>query len=115
MAELLDIGKEITAVLDEFKAEVFANREKALDKASDYLLEQVKQATPTDTGETKNAWERTTKYKAVRYIGNSRMSENGIPVVNMLEYSKNGKPFVRVTFAKNKDKIINIIQEELSK
>ena len=31
-----------------------------------------------------------------------------IPLSNIIEFSKNGKPFIRATFEQNKDKIIDI-------
>ena len=43
-----------------------------------------------DRGETKELWERSTKYKGVRYINNTALNKNNIPIVNLLEFSKKG-------------------------
>lgn len=98
-----------------------AQKEIALDKASDFLVDQFEAASPVGkTGEFKRSWVRTDKYKGVRYIGNTDVggkNEYGydIPLSNLIEFSKNGKPFMRATFERNKDKIIDIIVNELNK
>ena len=98
-----------------------AQKEIALDKASDFLVDQFEAASPVGkTGEFKRSWTRTDKYKGVRYIGNTDVggkNEYGydIPLSNLIEFSKNGKPFMRATFERNKDKIIDIIVNELNK
>ena len=97
-----------------------AQKEIALDKASDYFVDKLEQASPVDTGEFKKSWTRTEKYKGVRYVGNTAVGGKNkqggdIPLSNLIEFSKNGKPFIRATFEQNKDKIIDIIVDELNK
>ena len=67
----LNLAEELKDILNEYSKELYANKEQALDKASDYLMGKLEQASPVDTGEFKQSWVRTTKYKGVRYIGNS--------------------------------------------
>ena len=116
----LNLAEELKNVLDEYASELTSQKEIALDKASDYFVEKLEQASPVDTGEFKKSWTRTTKYKGVRYVGNTDVggkNEYGqsIPLANLIEFSKNGKPFIRKTFESNKDKIIDIIVDELNK
>ena len=98
-----------------------ALKEVALDKASDFLVEKLEQASPVGvTGDFKKSWTRTDKYKGVRYVGNTDVGGKNkygysIPLANIIEFSKNGKPFIRATFEKNKDKIVDIIVDEISK
>ncbi len=101
--------------LNDVTGEVMESREAGLDKAAEFMMEQLENATPTDRGITKSSWERTTKYKAVRYINNTALSENKIPIVNLLEYAKNGKPFVRATFNKYESTIQQMIIDEINK
>lgn len=117
----LDLAYELHEVLNEYANELIHEKEIALDKAADFLVEKLEQASPTRTGEFKKNWNRTDKYAGVRYIGNSTVAgqnkEYGgnIPLSNIIEFSKNGKPFIRATFEQNKDKIIDIIVDELNK
>lgn len=117
----LNLAEELKDILDQYSNELMAQKEIALDKASDFLVDQFEAASPVGkTGEFKRSWMRTDKYKNVRYIGNTDVggkNEYGydIPLSNLIEFSKNGKPFMRATFERNKDKIIDIIVNELNK
>ena len=110
-----DLYKELKPILDEIDKKQFAAKERGLDKAADYFVDKLKAATPVDTGETAKSWTRTDKYTSVRYINNTRLNKQRIPVVNLLEFGKKGKPFVRKTFEAEKSNIINIITGELKK
>lgn len=115
----LNLAEELKSVLNDYASELTAQKEIALDKASDFFVEKLEQASPVDTGEFKKSWTRTTKYKGVRYVGNTDVggkNEYGqsIPLANIIEFSKNGKPFIRATFEQNKDKIIDIIVDTMS-
>lgn len=114
----LNLAEELKDILNEYSKELYENKEQALDKASDYLMEKLEQASPVDTGEFQKSWVRTTKYKGVRYIGNSAVGGKNkygynIPLSNLLEFSSKGKPFIRRTFDENKEQIIRIIKGEL--
>lgn len=113
MAKSYDISAEIKAVLDEQVNATLEAKERALTKASEYMLTKLEAATPTDTGATKRSWVLKDKYKGVRYIYNERVNNKNIPVVNLLEFGRKGKPFVRKTFNAEKNKIIEIIQGEI--
>ena len=114
----LNLAEELKDILNEYSKELYANKEQALDKASDYLMEKLEQASPVDTGEFKQSWVRTHKYKGVRYIGNSAVGGKNkygysIPLSNLIEFSSKGRPFIRRTFDENKEQIIRIIKGEL--
>lgn len=110
----LNLYEELKDVLDQYTNELMARKEVALDKAADFLVEKLEYSSPTDTGEFKRSWLRTDKYKGVRYIGNSKTAKNSqIPLSNLIEFSKNGKPFIRPTFESNREQIVNIIKGEL--
>ena len=103
----LNLAEELKDILNEYSQELFESKEQALDKASDYLVEKLEQASPVRTGEFQQSWVRTTKYKGVRYVGNSAVGGKNqygynIPLSNLIEFSSKGKPFYRVDFPKNK-------------
>lgn len=114
----LNLAEELKDILNEYSRELYENKEQALDKASDYMMEKLEQNSPVDTGTFKNSWTRTTKYKGVRYIGNSAVGSKNqygydIPLSNLIEFSSKGKPFIRRTFDDNREEIIRIIKGEL--
>ena len=107
----LNLDKE----LKKFTTETLANREKALDEASDYLMEQLKNNTPVLTGKTRDSWERSSKYKGVRYINNTAVNKKDIPIINLLEFSSKGHPFARKTFDASLSQIQKIFENNLEK
>lgn len=114
----LNLAEELKEILNQYSNEVFEAKERGLDKASDYFVERLEDASPVRTGKLKESWQRTDKYKGVRYVGNSAVgSKNeygyGIPLTNLIEFSSKGKPFIRKTFEENKDKLIEIIKGEI--
>ena len=114
----LNLAEELKDILNEYSKELYESKEQALDKASDYLMERLENQSPVDTGKFKDSWLRTTKYKNVRYIGNSAVGGKNaygynIPLSNLLEFSSKGRPFIRRTFDENKEQIIRIIKGEL--
>lgn len=117
----LNLAEELKSILDEYSNELMAQKEIALDKAADFLVDKLEANSPVgETGDFKKSWTRTEKYKGVRYVGNTDTAgknEYGydIPLANIIEFSKNGKPFIRATFEQNKDKIVDIIVDEMNK
>ncbi len=113
----LNLAEELKDVLDEYSQELFKNKEEALDKAADYLVEKLEQASPYDATSNqkhlKDSWLRTDKYTGVRYVGNSKTNNKNIPLTNLIEFSSKGHPFIRRTFDENKEEIIKIIKGEL--
>lgn len=86
-----------------------------LEKATDYLVEELKKETPIKTGDTQKSWVTEKKYRNVKYINNTAVTSKNIPKLNLIEFSKKGKPFVRKTLNSNKEKIDKIISEEVAK
>ena len=114
----LNMAEELKDILNEYSQELYPSKEEALDKASDFMMERLKQNSPVDTGKFKDSWTRTYKYKGVRYIGNTDVggkNEYGynIPLSNLIEFSSKGKPFIRRTFDENREEIIRIIKGEI--
>ena len=110
---LSDFSEAVRTALWDIASNTFEQIDRGLDKAMDYMCEKLEAASPTDSGLTKESWVKTDKYKNVRYINNTRVNEEGIPVVNLLEYGSKGSPFVRDTVAREQDTIINLIKGEI--
>lgn len=114
----LNLYEELKDILNQYTDELLDAKERGLDKASDYFVEKLEQASPERTGELKRNWKRTDKYKGVRYVGNTSVGSTnkqgyGIPLTNLLEFGSKGHPFIRKTFEDNKEQIIKIIKGEL--
>ncbi len=117
----INLAQELHDVLNEYANDLIAEKEAALDEAADYLVQKYEQASPSKTGNFKNSWVRTDKYVSVRYVGNTAVAGKNktyggnIPLSNIIEFSKNGKPFMRKTFESNKNTLIDIIVDRLNK
>lgn len=135
----LNLAEELKNLLSEYSTEILNKTENGLNKAAVYLVDEFKKNTPVgsemfeDRDKVVDSWITTVSndfkqkssstkilnkpYKCIRYIGNSATASRGknknIPIVNLLEFSKNGKPFIRKTFEVNKEKIIGIIKGEI--
>lgn len=118
---LRDFSVAVKAALDEIVGATYEQIDRGLDKAMDHMRDKLIAATPPGTGLTKNSWKGEGKYKNVRYITNTRtrpgnpLKNEGseVPVVNLLEYGRKGKPFVRRTVQSETQNIISIIKGEI--
>ncbi len=113
VTDLEDFSEAVSDVLSEIADETYAAIDAGLDKAMDHMCDKLEEASPVDSGLTRESWEGEGKYKNVRYINNTRVNKNGIPVVNLLEYGKKGKPFVRATVQSEQENVINILKGEI--
>ena len=112
---LEDFSEAVREALNEIVDATYEEIDEGLDKAMDYMQDKLSAASPVESGLTRESWEGDGKYKNVRYINNTRVNENGIPVVNLLEYGKKGKPFVRKTVQAEQENVINIIKGGIEK
>ena len=55
------------------------------------------------------------KYRNVKYINNTATNKQGYPIINVLEYSSKGKPFVRKVVKRETPNIERIILKEMEK
>lgn len=110
---LRDFSAAVEEALNEIVEATYEQIDRGLDKAMDYMRDKLAAASPEKSGLTRESWEGEDKYKNVRYINNTRVNEDGVPVVNLLEYGKKGHPFVRKTVQAEQAKAIDIIKEEI--
>lgn len=122
---LSELSEAIDELLEDITEDMYAAVDRGLDKAANHMAQALKNATPVGTtGKTRDSWVVNFKYKNVRYInntatrkklpGDSKTSGIGeLPIVNMLEYSKKGNPFVRKTVVAEQQKVLEIIKGEI--
>ena len=121
---LHELSTAIDNAIGEVTDEVRAAVDRGLDKAALHMEQALEAATPVETGEVKRSWKVDFKYRNVRYINNTATrpktpgdkitsGDGEIPIVNLLEFSKKGKPFVRRTVQAEQAKAIEIIKEEI--
>lgn len=108
-----ELSEAIDEAIGEVSEELYAAVDAGLDKAARHMAQSLETATPVETGKTRSSWEVDFRYKNVRYINNTSVNEQGVPIVNLLEFGKKGKPFVRRTVQAEQDNIINIIKGEI--
>ena len=103
---------------------VYAAVDRGLDKAAIHMERALAAATPHDTYKMQRSWKIDFKYRGVRYINNTSTrpktpgdkitnGEGEIPIVNLLEFGRKGKPFVRRTIQENQNQVVNIIKGEI--
>ena len=110
---LENLGAALKEVLNGITAELYEQVDRGLDKAARYTQDKLEAATPVETGQTRFSWETNFNYTNVRYINNTRVNDQRIPVANLLEFGSCGKPFIRKTIEAEQANIINIIKGEI--
>ena len=121
---LHELSTAIDEAIGEISEKVYAAVDRGLDKAARHMEQALEAATPVETGEVKRSWKVDFKYRNVRYINNTATrpktpgdgitsGDGEIPIVNLLEFGKKGKPFVRRTVQAEQAKAIEIIKEEI--
>ena len=116
-----DLAISIEEILDKYSDKIFFVTEEGLEDAEKVLINNLKAASPKDTGEFAKSWKgKGKKYKLRRYVGNTKMvdgKKGSIPLSNILEYSTvRGKPFIKSTYEKSmpemRDAIIKSIERK---
>lgn len=98
-----DLEIAIEDILDDYSDDIYFLTEEGLNEAEKVLIDNLKAASPKDSGEFAKAWKgKGKKYKLRRYVGNTKMvqgKKGPIPLSNILEYSTvHGKPFIKKTY-----------------
>lgn len=121
---LSELSDAIDELLEDITEDMYAAVDRGLDNAANHMAQALKNATPVETGKARDSWVVNFKYKNVRYINNTATREKlpgdsktggigELPIVNMLEYSKKGNPFVRKTVVAEQQKVLEIIKGEI--
>ncbi len=116
-----DLTEAISEILREYGDVIYTATEDGLDAAERVLIDELRSASPEETGKFKKAWKsRGRKYKLLRIVGNTTTVKdkkgNDTALSNILEYSKkHGSPFVKHTFEENIDKMAAAVVAEIKK
>ena len=112
--------KDVGNTLDDFLQQVKAISNEALNEATRMTMSKLVAATPVGTetegrAHTRDSWIGEFKYNGVKFVYNIAVNEDGVPILNLLEFSSKGKPFARRTFQECSEDIAEIINKELNK
>lgn len=117
-----DIEKQMADIIRDYRNTQFDAIEESLTVVSEDTARKLEQASPIGKGPVhlKDQWGVKTKYKNVRYVGNSKMTKESknfrsVPLSNVLEYGKRGKPFINRTWEINKNEVYNNFKKELER
>lgn len=93
-----DFAKEVDKIIVEFKNKNFEATQKALTTTAQAGARILENQSPVATGRFKGSWDVETKYANTKYIHNTALAPNRIPLVNLIEYSRRHTPFIYSTF-----------------
>lgn len=111
----------ILDILEGYGDLVYQATEEGLDAAEKVLIDNLKVATPKNSGHFAKQWRsKGKKYKLVRYVGNTRTvtSKSGeiVALANIFEYSTTrGDPFIKDTFQKSIKEMAAAVVAEIKK
>ena len=71
-----------------------------LDRAAEITQSSLEEESPVRSGKFKSSWETKQYGNLKRVVGNTAKAQNGIPLINYLEYGKKGKKFVNAAMLK---------------
>lgn len=104
----------LKAELESIMSQVKTLGNEALNDASDLVKSRLESATPVDRGITQADWLNVNKYNLVKYIFNESLNQQGVPILNLLEFGSKGRPFAIATFRACFDEISEKIINKLN-
>lgn len=112
------LEKQFKEILSEFNEQLDDAIEDSLTSAGNTLIKALQQDSPVQsksdgTPHFRDCWAMKTQYHHVRYVGNTKLVHDNIPLSNLLEYGSKGKPFINRTFELNKEKIYSEFVQKL--
>lgn len=114
--DLGNFTKQIEKLLDEYQKDLSDALEGGLDKSQEYLIEELKKASP-GTGDYKSHWKAGESGKGYRRVINDKtVPWNGKQqsLAGILEYSTNHcSPHIESTRRKARPKIMKILKESI--
>ena len=91
------LAKQVGKVFIQFSKDVTEQAQIALDECAEYAKNEFIKVSPTDPTGTaphyKDCWAVKSGYTNARFVGNTKRVDE-IPLSNLLEYGRNGKPFI---------------------
>ena len=130
--DLDQLPDALEQIFTEFAHASYEARQNAVQAGAEVFKSAVESATPKDTGEMAQSWVIQTKYKNVRYVGNTRVAKGkvhrkkkgggkgearaDVPLSQVLEYGENTKHygFIRKCFDATEPQIFAAIKNTLN-
>lgn len=110
--------RTIEKILEEYKEDVSQAVEAGLDEAQNYLIDQMRAASP-GTGDYKSHWQKGQSDKGYRRVINDKMVEwkgKQTHLAGILEYStKHAKPHIERTKRAARKTILQMLKESIIK
>lgn len=122
MGKMTDLGNFITSIeniLDKYADDKTEALEKGLDEAQNYMIQTLKDGSPSNTGDYRNHWKPGESGKGYRRVINDKTvawKGKQQSLAKILEYStKHSKPHVEEIKRKDRPKIMRILKESIQK
>ena len=117
---LTDFTKQVDKFLEDCTKDVSENLEEGLDEAQGYLIDQMRSASPKETGDYAAHWHEGKSGKGYRRVVNDKKVEwkNGhdTHLAGILEYSTNhNHPHIEATKRASRRKILQILKDSVTK
>lgn len=93
-----DFSKEMDKLVREFYKENFEATQEALVQTAQKGAQILENQSPVKTGTFKASWGVEAKYANAKFIHNTALAANRIPLTNIIEYARNQRPFILETF-----------------
>lgn len=117
-ASNVSLTKQVEKVFVQFSKEMTEQAQKALDICADYAKNEFVKVSPIDPTGTaphyKDCWAVKSGYTNARFVGNTKRVDE-IPLSNLLEYGRNGKPFILRASEQIQPTIEQIFVKEMAK
>lgn len=113
--KLDDLSKEMDKLITQFMKENFDATQRALTTTAKQGADILSKQSPIRTGRFKSSWDVETKYANTKYIYNSALANNRIPLSNIVEYTPNNTPFIVQTMDRYKGELFRRFISEYEK
>ena len=123
MAKSIDIANlqaAIGDILKDYGDVIYNATEEGLDAAEKILVDNLKNASPSRTGNFRKNWKGTKrKYKLSRYVGNTtkvKGASGEVALTNIFEYAtERGKPFIKKTYESSINEMAAAVVAEIKR
>lgn len=113
-----DFTGAVEKLLDQYSQDLSSAVESGLDEAEKYLINQMIEASPKETGDYKSHWKAGTSGKGYRRVVNDKTvpwKGRQQSLAGILEYStQHGKPHIEATRRKARPKILKILKDNIT-
>lgn len=105
---MINLQQQFDTVINKYRDELFDKVQVALEEAAEDVAKFLAAASPVgnSTDHFRDHWGVEKKYKNIKIVYNDKLNNNRIPLTNLLEFGRKGRPFVKKTWESIKDDIL---------